>query len=173
MKIILIKPVRKLGKVGDIVNVSNGYADNYLLPQEFAIYANKENIADLAKMQKDLDDKNAKNKLDAQKIAESLKNSSIKVITESASDGRLFGSVNSRNLASKISKLAGVELNYSNIILDFSIKFNGVYEIEVVLHPEIIVPLLVVVSRSDSEAQALLLNHKEENTKKEETDKTT
>ena len=168
MQVILVKPVRKLGQVGETVTVTNGYGRNYLVPQEFAIRATKQNIEKFAALQKDLESKNSKNKIEAEKAAKLIEDKHIDFVTQSAADGRLFGSVSAKTLAIEISKFAGVALNYSNILLDAPIKFNGVYNVQIILHPEIITNILVVVAKSEAEAQDALIDHKEGGSKKEE-----
>jgi len=168
MQVILVKPVRKLGKVGETVTVANGYGRNYLVPQEFAIRATKENIEKFAAIQKDLEAKNSSNKVEAEKAAKAIESKHIDFVTQSAADGRLFGSVSAKGLAIEISKLAGVTLNYSNILLDSPIKFNGVYNVQIILHPEVVTNVLVVVAKSEAEAQDALIEHKEGGSKKED-----
>lgn len=168
MQVILVKPVRKLGQVGETVTVANGYGRNYLVPQSFAIRATKENKEKFVAIQKELEAKNTENKLEAEKILKIIEGKHIDFVAQSAADGRLFGSVTPKSLALEISKLAGITLNYSNIMLDAPIKFNGVYNIQVVLHPEIITDILVVVAKSESEAQVALQDHKDGGSKKED-----
>jgi large subunit ribosomal protein L9 len=168
MQVILVKPVRKLGQVGETVTVTNGYGRNYLVPHEFAIRATKENIEKFTVLQKDLESKNSKNKMEAEKAAKIIEGRHIDFVTQSAADGRLFGSVSAKTLAIEISKFAGVTLNYSNILLDTPIKFNGVYNVQIILHPEIITNILVVVAKSEAEAEDALIEHKEGGSKKEE-----
>jgi len=167
MQVILVKPVRKLGKVGETVTVANGYGRNYLVPQNLAIRATKENIGKFASIQKELEAKNAENKAAAEKTAKIIEGKHIDFVAQSAADGRLFGSVTPKKLALEISKLAGVTLNYTNIMLDSPIKFNGVYDIQVVLHPEIVTNVLVVIAKSESEAQVALQDYKEGGSKED------
>ncbi len=168
MQVILVKPVRKLGKVGEKVDVANGYARNYLIPQEFAIRANKENSEKFAAMQKELEKKNSENKVAAERAAKSIEGKHINFITQSAVDGRLFGSVNAKQLAIEVSKLTEINLNYSNILLDSPIKFNGVYNIQIVLHAEVMANIVIVVAKSEPEAQDALREYKEVDSKKGE-----
>ncbi|MDP4709085.1 MAG: 50S ribosomal protein L9 [Rickettsiaceae bacterium] len=167
MQVILVKPVRKLGQVGETVTVANGYGRNYLVPQEFAIRATKENIEKFAAIQKDLEAKNSENKVEAEKAAKLIEGKHIDFVTQSAADGRLFGSVSAKSLAIEIAKFAGITLNYSNILLGAPIKFNGVYNVQIVLHPEVVTNILVVVAKSAAEAQDALREHKEGGSKKE------
>jgi large subunit ribosomal protein L9 len=161
MQVILVKPVRKLGKVGNTVTVADGFGRNYLIPQEFAIRATKENIAKFASLQKGMEAKNSEHKEQAEKVALAIKGKHIAFIAQSAADGRLFGSVSAKAIALELSKLAHVGLNYANILLDTPIKFNGVFDVQVILHPEVITTILVVVAKTDTEAQDALREYKE------------
>lgn len=171
MQVILVKSVRKLGKVGETVTVANGYGRNYLIPQKLAIRAKKENLAKFASLQKELEAKNAEQKATAEKAAKLIEGKSINFITQSAADGRLFGSVNAKSLAIEISKLSKTALSYNNIILDSPIKFNGVYNIQIVLHTEVMTNVLVIIARSEAEAQDALQEFKEGGAKKEDESK--
>ena len=171
MQIILIKPVRKLGQVGQTINVKNGYARNYLIPNELAIMATKENIAFFAKQKKELEEKNANLKQEAELAAKGLTGKHLTYISSAAADGKLFGSVGAKNIAADVSKLVGSLLSYDNIFLDTPIKLLGVYQVEVSLHPEVLVNILVVVARSESEAADSLREYKSGVGKKDETEK--
>lgn len=162
MQVILVKPVRKLGKVGDTVKVKDGYGRNYLIPQEAAIRATKENIAKFDSIKKDVESKNNTSKTNAEKVAKLISGKSINFIAQSAADGRLFGSVSAKMLAEKFSGLTdGYKLNYSNILLDSPIRINGVYNVSVVLHADVVESVLVVVAKSESEANDALRDYKE------------
>lgn len=168
MQVILLKPVRKLGQVGENVSVADGYGRNYLIPQEFALRATKENLEKFDSLKKELEQKNAKNKEASEIAAKEIEGKNINFITQSAADGRLFGSVSSKSLAIEISKIFDVSLNYTNISLDAPIKFNGVYKVQINLHPEVSTSILVVVAKSESEAQDALVDYKEGGSKKED-----
>ena len=168
MQVILVKPVRKLGKVGETVNVANGYGRNYLIPQKLAIRATNDNLEKFATLQKELEAKNTENKIAAEKAAKAIDGKHLDFITQSAADGRLFGSVSLKALATKISEMDKIQLNYSNILLDSPIKFNGVYNVQVILHPEVTASILVVVAKTESEAQDALIEFKEGGSKAED-----
>jgi large subunit ribosomal protein L9 len=168
MQVILVKSVRKLGKVGETVDVANGYGRNYLIPQNLAIRATNDNLEKFASLQKDLEAKNVESKKLAEKAAKAIDGNHLDFITQSAADGRLFGSVSLKALAAKVSKIAGLELNYSNILLDSPIKFNGVYNVQIILHPEVTASVLVVVAKTESEAKDALIEFKEGGAKAEE-----
>ena len=167
MQVILVKPVRRLGKVGETVSVANGYGRNYLIPQNLAIRATNDNLEKFASIQKNLEDKNTENKSLSETAAKLIEGKHINFITQSAADGRLFGSVTLKALAIRISEISKTKLNYSNILLDSPIKFNGVYSVQVILHPEVTTSILVVVAKTESEAQDALIEFKENGTKDE------
>lgn len=168
MQVILVKSVRKLGKVGETVSVADGFGRNFLIPQGHAIRATKENLEKFSALKKELESQNAESKKDAESAAKAIKGKHIDFITQSAADGRLYGSVTAKVLATEISKLTKTELNYSNVLLDAPIKFNGVYEIQVVLHPEVTTSVLVAIAKTEPEAQDALREFKEGGPKKEE-----
>ncbi len=170
MQVILIKPVRKLGKVGEVVNVKNGYGRNFLVPQGIAIRATKDNLGKFAALQKELEEKNIQEKSKMEATAKALDGKHLTFVTQSGADGRLFGSISLKLLASSLSELSGYKLNYSNILLDSPIKVNGVFKVQVMLHPEIFASVLVVVAKSESEAQDALIEYKEGGKKKSEND---
>lgn len=170
MQVILIKPVRKLGKVGEVVNVKNGYGRNFLVPQGIAIRATKNNLGKFAALQKELEEKNIQEKSKMEATAKALDGKHLTFVTQSGADGRLFGSISLKLLASSLSELSGYKLNYSNILLDSPIKVNGVFKVQVMLHPEIFASVLVVVAKSESEAQDALIEYKEGGKKKSEND---
>ncbi len=171
MQVILTKSVRKLGKVGEIVNVANGYGRNYLVPQELAVRATKENITQFDTIKGDLEKKNNEAVKLAEKAAKAMEGKHIVFITQSAADGRLFGSVSAKALAIEISKLTETNLSYNNIIIESPIKYNGVYEISVSLHADIVENILVVVAKTESEAQESLKEYKEGGVKDSEEEK--
>lgn len=168
MQVILIKPVRKLGKVGEVVNVKNGYGRNFLVPQGIAIRATKDNLGKFAALQKELEEKNIQEKSKMEATAKALDGKHLTFVTQSGADGRLFGSISLKLLASSLSELSGYKLNYSNILLDSPIKVNGVFKVQVMLYPEIFASVLVVVAKSESEAQDALIEYKEGGKKKSE-----
>ncbi len=171
MQIILKKPVRKLGKVGEIVNVKPGYGRNYLLPNDIALRASKENIAQFESKKQELADKNDENKKIAELVVKKLEGKNFIFISQCAADGRLFGSVSHKSIALKLSAEAGLPLNYSNIIMDDVIKFTGIHTVEVAYHAEVHGKINIVVARSESEAQAIILHASREKSaeKKSET----
>jgi len=160
MQIILIKPVRKIGKIGETIDVKNGYARNFLIPQFIAVKATKKNIAKFAELKKELEIKNNQEILNMEKAAKILDGKDLTFVTQSGPDGRLFGSISLKSIASSLSTFIGYKLSCSNIILESPIRSNGIFEIKVMLHPEIFASVLVVVAKSELEAQDALEKYK-------------
>ncbi len=152
MEVILLEHVDKLGKMGEKVNVKNGYARNYLLPQKKALRATEANLAVYEKQKADLEAHNKKLLEEANKVAESLKGFSAVLIRQAAETGQLYGSVTIRDIAAAI-KEAGFAVERRQVHLDKTIKDLGVYEVKLNLHPEVSQKILVNVARTDDEAK--------------------
>lgn len=145
MKIILLEDVKKLGKKGDIVEVSDGYARNFVLPKKLGVEANAKNQNDL-KLQKANADKIAKEQLEAAKeLAGVLETKEVTVKMKSGEGGRAFGSVSSKEIAQEAKAQCGLELDKKKIQLPEPIKALGVYEVGVKLHPKVTGTLKVKV----------------------------
>jgi large subunit ribosomal protein L9 len=166
MQVILVKPVRKLGAVGETVKVKNGYGRNYLIPSELAIRATKENIAIFSEKRKEIEAKNSKFKQEAEVILESLEGKHLTYVVQAAADGRLFGSISPKDIALKVSEILNTKINYSNVLIEKVIKTTGVYTVKISLHPEVTSEILVVVAKTDSEAVDILRQFKEGETEK-------
>lgn len=170
MQVILVKPVRKLGKVGETVNVKNGYGKNYLIPSELAVRATRENISIFNEKKKEFEEKNALLKNEAEISSQHLEGKHLIYVAQAAADGRLFGSISQKDIAGKLSEIAKFKLDYSNILLEKAIKVTGVYTVQVALHPEVITSVLVVVAKSESEAIDALRNYNENGANKQNDD---
>ncbi len=145
MKVILLQDVKTLGKKGDIVEINNGYARNYVLPQKIGIEATGKNLNDL-KLQKKNQDKIAQEKLEAaQKLAEDLKEKSITVKIQAGVEGRVFGSISSKEIALEAKKQLGLELDKKKIIIPDAIKSLGTYNVNIKLHKDVTGTLAVKV----------------------------
>lgn len=152
MEVILLEHINKLGRMGDKVNVKNGYARNYLLPQKKALRATAENLAVYEKQKAELE---AHNKIlleNATKQAEELQGFKVVLIRQAAETGQLYGSVTIRDIASAM-KENGVEVERRYISLERPIKDLGIYEVKLNLHPEVSQSILVNVARTADEAQ--------------------
>ncbi len=172
MEIILEKAVRNLGEVGQVVKVKDGYGRNYLIPAGLAVRASKQNLEELAKKQKDLEKKNTETKALATKAAKAINDKQLVFIVQAAVDGKLFGSISKKDIAKKLAEFTDFELNYTNILLDNSIKNIDSYDVEISLHPEISANILIIVARAESEIQNMLSEYqdrKNNKTKKETT----
>ncbi len=145
MKIILLEDVKSLGKKGEIVNVSDGYARNYVLPKKLGVEANAANRNDL-KLQKANADKVAKEQLEkAQELAKALETKEVVLKMRSGEGGRAFGSVSSKEIAAAAKEQCALELDKKKIQLPEAIKALGVYEVSVKLHPKVTGKLRVKV----------------------------
>lgn len=152
MEIILLEHVEKLGKMGDKVHVKNGYARNYLLPQNKALRATEANVAYFEKQRAELEARNKALFEEANKKAEELKGFSAVIIRQAAETGQLYGSVTIRDIAAAINE-AGVALERRFVALDKPIKYLGVYPVRLSLHPEVSQTILVNVARTADEAK--------------------
>lgn len=160
MELILIKQVKKLGKVGDIINVKNGFGRNWLLPQNIAMRATEANKALLAQQKAIFDAKNAEAKSNAAQFAQAINGQELIFIKQASDDNKLFGSLNSKEISDKLSEVIAHKISYSNIVLDSTIKRLGVFTIEVALHAEVSAHIVVVLARSESEAVDALRTYK-------------
>lgn len=151
MEVILLEHIEKLGKMGEKVNVKNGYARNYLLPQKKALRATEANLAVYEKQKAELEARNKQLRADADKLAEALKGFSAVLIRQAAETGQLYGSVTIRDIAAAI-KEAGFAVERRQVYLEKAIKDLGVYQVKLNLHPEVSQTILVNVARTDDEA---------------------
>lgn len=151
MEIILLEHIEKLGKMGDKVNVKNGYARNYLLPHKKALRATEANIAYFEKQKAELEAHNKALFDNASTKAESLKGFKAVLIRQAAETGQLYGSVTIRDIAAAI-KEAGYDVERRFIYLEKPIKDLGVYQVKLNLHPEVSQTILVNVARTADEA---------------------
>lgn len=153
MKVFLLKQKRGLGKVGAEIVVKDGYGRNYLIPQGFAVRATAENKSMIAARQVELEKHNTENQKSAEAISSKIAGKDFTFIRQSGDDGRLFGSVSAKDIASIVSKNTNFEITHSNISLPHPIKSIGVKEIEVSLHADVMCNVLINVARSESEAK--------------------
>ena len=145
MDIILLEDVKSLGKKGDIVEVSDGYARNFVLPKKLGVEANSKNMNDL-KLQKANEDKIAKEQLEAAKeLAGVLETKEVTLKMKSGEGGKAFGSVSSKEIAQAAKEQCSLELDKKKIQLPEPIKALGVYEAGVKLHPKVTGKLKVKV----------------------------
>ena len=145
MQVILLEDVKSLGKKGEIVNVNDGYARNFILPKKLGLEATSKNLNDL-KLQKQNDEKVAQEKLDAAKaLAEEIKEKSITVKIQAGVEGRVFGSISSKEIALEAKKQLGMDIDKKKIVIPDAIKSLGTYNVNIKLHKDVVGKLAVKV----------------------------
>lgn len=148
MKIILLQDEKKLGKKGDIIEASDGYARNYILPKKIGVEATSKNLNDL-KLQKANSEKIAQEQLDAARaLAKDLEPRQVVVKIKAGEGGKTFGSVSSKEIAAALKEQHGIELDKKKIQLSESLKSFGNYEVSVKLHPQVIGKFTVKVTEA-------------------------
>jgi len=152
MEIILLERIEKLGSIGDVVNVKDGYARNFLLPNKKALRANEANRKVFEANRERLETENAARRDEAAKAGADVDGAELVLIRSSSNSGQLYGSVNVRDIADGL-KAQGHDINKSQIILERPIKTLGLFDVKVALHPEVRVNVKVNVARSDDEAE--------------------
>ena len=153
MQVILLERVEKLGKMGDVVTVKDGYARNFLLPQGKALRATKANLEYFEKQREELERKNAEARAVAETHAEKLEGAKLVLIRAAGEAGQLYGSVSTRDIANAIKDELDIEVARNQVILDKPIKMIGLHDVNVRLHPEVTVTVTVNVARTEEEAE--------------------
>ena len=145
MKVILLEDVKSLGKKGEIVNVNDGYARNFILPKKLGLEATSKNLNDL-KLQKQNDEKVAQEKLDAAKaLAEEIKEKSITVKIQAGVEGKVVGSISSKQIATEAKKQLNMDIHKKKIVIPDAIKSLGTYNVNIKLHKDVTATLTVKV----------------------------
>jgi len=152
MDVILLERVEKLGAIGDVVKVKDGFARNYLLPRKKALRANEANRKVFEANRARIESENASRRSDAQAEARGFENASVTLIRQASNTGQLYGSVAVRDLVDALNA-DGHKVAKSAVVLDRPIKAIGLYEVKVALHPEVSVNVKVNVARSPEEAE--------------------
>ena len=152
MDVILLERVEKLGAIGDVVKVKDGFARNFLLPRKKALRANEANRKVFEANRARIEADNASRRTDAEKDAGSFKDASVTLIRQASNTGQLYGSVAVRDLVEAL-EADGHKVTKSQVVLDRPIKAIGVYDVRVQLHPEVAVTVKVNVARSPEEAE--------------------
>ena len=151
MEVILLQRVPKLGQMGDVVRVKDGYARNYLLPQGKALRANEASRKRFERDKAQLEARNLEARKEAEAVAEKLAGKTFVVLRQAGETGQLYGSVSTRDIA-ELAVAGGFTIERSQVRLDRPIKSIGLHEVLIALHPEVEVPITVNVARSSDEA---------------------
>lgn len=152
MQIILLERIEKLGSIGDVVTVKDGYARNFLLPNKKALRANEANRKVFEANRERIEAENLAKRDEAAKRAESVDGMQVVLIRASSNSGQLYGSVSVRDIADALNA-DGANVTKAMIILERPIKTLGVFPVKIALHPEVSVSVTVNVARSDDEAE--------------------
>ena len=148
MEVILIENIEKLGKVGDVVKVKDGYARNYLIPKKKVLRANKENLTVFDEKKSVIEAEEKKRKEKSEEIAKKIKNLEIIIIRNAAENGQLYGSVTSKDIVKEIVLLNKIELLNEQINLKKTLKSIGVYEVEISVYTDLKIKILVIVAKT-------------------------
>jgi large subunit ribosomal protein L9 len=152
MEVILLERVAKLGQMGEVVNVKDGYARNYLLPQKKALRANDANRKAFEAQKAQLEARNLETRKEAEQLAARLDGQSFVIIRSASDAGALYGSVTTRDVADASTE-AGIALDRQQVQLLRPIKELGLHIVRVVLHPEVSIDIVLNVARSAEEAE--------------------
>ncbi len=151
MDVILLERVEKLGAIGDVVKVKDGFARNYLLPRKKALRANEANRKVFEANRAKIEEDNSNRRGEAEKASKGVDGKTVKLIRQASNTGQLYGSVSARDIVDALAA-EGAQVTKSQVVLDRPIKAIGVHEIKVALHPEVSVTVKVNVARSPEEA---------------------
>jgi large subunit ribosomal protein L9 len=152
MEVILLERIGKLGQMGDVVRVKDGYARNFLLPRGKALRATADNKSKFEGMKVELQARNLELKGGAEKVASKLDGKTIVVIRQASESGQLFGSVSTRDIAGLLTQ-DDAKVNRTQVVLNTPIKTIGQYKVPLTLHPEVETIVTVIVARSAGEAE--------------------
>lgn len=152
MDIILLERIEKLGTIGDVVTVKDGYARNFLLPQKKALRANEANKKIFEANRERLEKENAERRTEAEKLGEKIEGAEVVLIRAASNAGQLYGSVNVRDMVAGLAE-QGHEIDKKQVIMGAPIKTIGMHDVTIALHPEVRVTVKANVARSDDEAE--------------------
>ena len=148
MKVILLQDVKSLGKQGDIVDVSNGYARNMLLPKKLGVEATPKALNDLKLKKAHQDKVAAENLAEAKATAEKVKSSCVVIKLKTGANGKVFGSVSTKEIAEAAEEQAGLDIDKKKLLLASPIKELGKFSVDVKLHPSVTATLTVIVTEA-------------------------
>ena len=154
MEVILLERVAKLGQMGDVVKVKDGFARNFLLKRNKALRATKDNREKYDGMKAELEAKNIKAKGEAKTVAEKIDGRNVIIVRQASETGQLYGSVSVRDIMAAL-EADGVALSRQQVLLDAPIKTIGQHKITIAVHPEVEVHVTTTVARSEAEAERI------------------
>src|SRR5437588_7687408 len=152
MQVVLLERDEKLGQIGDVVKVKDGFARNFLLPKKKALRATKANMAYFETQRVQLETRNLEHRKEAERIGEKLKGKTFMLLRQAGDRGQLYGSVSPRDIADVVSA-GGFSISRTQVPLDKAIKTIGLFPVSVVLHPEVRVQVTINVARTEDEAE--------------------
>ena len=149
MKVILLQDVKGSGKKGELVNVSDGYGRNYLLPHKLAIEADAKAINEMKNAEQSKQFRIEQEKAAAKNNADKINNQTLKIVGKAGKGGKLFGSITSKEIASELKKKFGIDVDKRKVVLEVDIKTFGTYNCEVKLYTGISAKLKVMVTETE------------------------
>jgi large subunit ribosomal protein L9 len=152
MEVVLLERIEKLGQMGDVVRIKDGYGRNFLLPQKKALRATEANLARFEQQRAELEVRNLERRSDAEKFAERIEGQVFVLLRQAGESGQLYGSVSARDIAQAATE-GGFAMERRQIVLDQPIKTVGLHPVRVALHPEVSIGIVVNVARSEAEAE--------------------
>jgi len=162
MEVILIEKVERLGAIGEVVNVKNGFARNFLFPRNKAIRATKENIAVVEQKKAELEAQNEAKKAAAQEVLSKIDGMMVNLIRQAGDDSRLYGSVTAKDIATSINETGKAEVASAMIVMNSKFKELGIYSVEVMLHPDVKATISLNIARTEEEAKIAKTNSTKE-----------
>lgn len=154
MQIILLENVNRLGKIGEVVKVRDGYARNFLIPRKIAVRATKENLVFVENRRAEIEAQNLQKKQEAQAVLEVINGTSVTLIRQAGEDGRLYGSVTSKDISAALAQKSGHAISHTVVVLNNKFKEIGIYPITIQLHAEVVAIINLNIARNEEEAKA-------------------
>jgi len=151
MQVVLLERVEKLGQMGDVVKVKDGFARNFLLPRKKALRATKANLVQFEAQRAQLEARNLEARAEAEQVQKKLQGLVIVVLRQAGDTGQLYGSVTTRDISDSVTA-EGFSLNRNQVALEHPIKMIGLHTVRITLHPEVVTTISVNVARSAEEA---------------------
>ncbi len=151
MQVVLLERVEKLGQMGEIVTVKDGFARNFLLPRKKALRATKANLVQFETQRAQLEARNLEARAEAEKVQTKIEGLTITVLRQAGDTGQLYGSVTTRDIADGVTT-DGFSINRTQVALQHPIKTIGLHKVRITLHPEVVTLITVNVARSAEEA---------------------